>query len=121
MGRTERTVKNRLIACGLVAATMSSCSNLVAKFAFYPDKTSTVPAERLPGFARLVSFETADKLKLQGLLFKHEPPNAAGNIIVYFHGNAGNMYHRIDEATELFDMGADVLVVSYRGRQAQRS
>ena len=36
-------------------------------------------------------------------------------VIIYFHGNAGNLYHRFDHAQQLFEMDQDVLLVSYRG------
>ena len=36
-------------------------------------------------------------------------------MVIYFHGNAGNLYHRIDEASEIYNMGHNVIISGYRG------
>jgi len=39
----------------------------------------------------------------------------ARGTVLLFHGNAGNISHRIDYAKMFFDMGYDTLLVDYRG------
>ena len=43
----------------------------------------------------------------------HPPENARA--ILFLHGNAGNASHRLPNAVELMRLGAEVLVIDYRG------
>ncbi len=43
------------------------------------------------------------------------PSTATDKIVIYFHGNAGNIYHRIPDLIQLKEFGVSVLGVSYRG------
>lgn len=92
-----------------------SCSSMVEKVAFFPDTRTIVPVAELPANCRLVNFDTDDGVKIQALYF--EAPNDARpkRVIIYFHGNGGNMYGRIPAAQRLCTMGVDVFLVSYRG------
>jgi fermentation-respiration switch protein FrsA (DUF1100 family) len=56
---------------------------------------------------------TEDGIEIESLLFTHN--NKSKKFIIYFHGNAGNIYHRIKEATEIYNMGYDLIVSGYRG------
>lgn len=42
-------------------------------------------------------------------------PNGAGPVAVLFHGNGGNISHRLDKARALRGMGYSVLIFDYRG------
>jgi fermentation-respiration switch protein FrsA (DUF1100 family) len=97
----------------LIPLLFCSCENIVNAVSFFPDTKYVIPEEKLPAHISLVTIKTTDGLKIQGLYFHHATKSK--DIIVYFHGNAGNMYHRINESNHLFDIGPDVLVVSYRG------
>jgi fermentation-respiration switch protein FrsA (DUF1100 family) len=90
-----------------------SCEDLVSRFSFFPDTQYIIPKEKLPAYITPVIIGTSDGLNIQGLYFHKN--SSSKHIIIYFHGNAGNMYHRIDEATKLFNIGPDLLLVSYRG------
>ena len=60
-----------------------------------------------------VRFAPADGTKLHGWFAPRENPTA---IILYCHGNAGNVTHRIDAIRALHDrLGAAVFVFDYRG------
>jgi fermentation-respiration switch protein FrsA (DUF1100 family) len=60
-----------------------------------------------------VRFAAADGTKLHGWFAPRENPTA---IILYCHGNAGNVTHRIDAIRALHDrVGAAVFVFDYRG------
>jgi fermentation-respiration switch protein FrsA (DUF1100 family) len=60
-----------------------------------------------------VHFAAADGTKLHGWFAPHENPTA---VILYCHGNAGNVTHRIDAIRALHDrVGAAVFVFDYRG------
>lgn len=58
-------------------------------------------------------FTAADGTKLHGWYVPHENPTA---VILFCHGNAGNVTHRIDAIRALHNhVGASVLVFDYRG------
>ncbi len=60
-----------------------------------------------------VHFAAADGTKLHGWFAPRESPTA---VILYCHGNAGNVTHRIDVIRALHDrVGAAVFVFDYRG------
>ena len=92
---------------------LSSCECMVNSFAFFPDKDSVLSPEKLPPSAQEVTIPTSDGIKIQGIYFKRD--NNPGRVIIYFHGNAGNLYHRIDESVMLMKSGWDVLLIGYRG------
>ncbi|MCU7905266.1 MAG: alpha/beta hydrolase [Candidatus Thiodiazotropha sp. (ex Epidulcina cf. delphinae)] len=59
-----------------------------------------------------VTLVTEDRVKLTGWFLPHKEPRAA---LLFFHGNAGNISHRL-ESLELFHrLGLAVLVIDYRG------
>ena len=43
------------------------------------------------------------------------PPTRPAPVILFFHGNAGNISHRLDLAALLLEAGAGVLLLDYRG------
>ncbi|HEY4759383.1 MAG TPA: alpha/beta hydrolase [Thermoguttaceae bacterium] len=57
-------------------------------------------------------FQAADGTKLHGWYVPHDSPKA---VILFCHGNAGNITHRADILEELNDIGASVLIFDYRG------
>lgn len=57
-------------------------------------------------------FQAADGTRLHGWFVEHEKPRA---VVLFAHGNAGNITHRIDQLLKLRSMGLSVLVFDYRG------
>lgn len=45
----------------------------------------------------------------------HFADPSSDTITIYFHGNAGNLYHRLDDYRHLRRLGTSVFAVSYRG------
>lgn len=84
------------------------------KLTFFPDKFSEIPKENLPEFSEKRLIKTSDGESLHCFYFSHHSTKKHP-LIIYFHGNAGNLYHRFDEATRLYRMNHNVLLVSYRG------
>lgn len=99
----------------IVFLCLSSCDGLVTWMSFHPDRRTIIAESDLPEYIQWVKIRTSDSLTIQGLYFSDKKDSVRSKIVVYFHGNAGNMYHRIREAAKLFEMGYDVLIVSYRG------
>ena len=55
---------------------------------------------------------TRDGIRLQAW---YVPPGPGDPVVLFFHGNAGNISHRLDTLTLLTGLRAGVLMVSYRG------
>ena len=100
----------RYIIC--TGVLLASCNPVVNFFAFHPDNSTTVPADRLPPETREVFFNTEDGARIQALHLSH---TSADTLTIYFHGNAGNVYHRLRDLQLLRQLGTNVLAVSYRG------
>ena len=69
-----------------------------------------------PGDAGLeyedVAITTADGVTLHGW---HIPAAASRGTVLFFHGNAGNISHRLDSIALFHRLGLDVLIPEYRG------
>src|SRR5205085_10691450 len=62
---------------------------------------------------RDVWFKTHDGVRLNGWLFESGDANAP--LVIWFHGNAGNITERSQVAQELRRRGLDILLFDYRG------
>jgi uncharacterized protein len=66
-----------------------------------------------PGLAlEDASFEAADGTRLHGWFMPHDHPRA---VVLFAHGNAGNITHRADLYYALHRLGVAVLAFDYRG------
>ena len=80
---------------------------------YFPDQNLPAPqAVGAPGFS-VVTLNTADGLALTS--WYAAPASSAQPVIVLFHGNAGNIAHRLFKAVPLTGAGAGILLVEYRG------
>jgi len=63
-----------------------------------------------------VFVSTSDKERLHGWYIPatHSPPGARG-VVLFFHGNAGNISHRLDSIGVFNSLGLDTLIIDYRG------
>ena len=59
-----------------------------------------------------VALETSDVLKLHGW---YVPAAQARGVILFLHGNAGNISHRLDSIAIFRELGLDTLIIDYRG------
>ncbi len=57
-------------------------------------------------------FEASDGTKLHGWFVPHARPRA---VVLFAHGNAGNLSHRYDLLQELSRLGVSVMIFDYRG------
>jgi len=81
-------------------------------FIFYPDKVlESTPADYNLTFQEIF-FETPDHLHLHGWYF---PGNHSQPVILFCHGNAGNISHRLDNVRRLLDHNLPVFLFDYRG------
>ena len=69
-----------------------------------------------PGSLRLdfqnVSFETTDGVELSGWFI---PSEGARGVILFCHGNAGNISHRLESIQIFHRLGLDIFIFDYRG------
>ncbi len=105
----------RIIGILAACSCLFSCSSLVNSIAFRPDTVTFIPDRDLPEYVHRENIRTSDSLIIQGLHFSRTAVSPASRLILYFHGNAGNLYGRMGEAGRLFATGCDVLLMSYRG------
>ncbi|MBD3421357.1 MAG: prolyl oligopeptidase family serine peptidase [Chitinivibrionales bacterium] len=89
-----------------------NCNFIINKLAFFPDSEYQFPAEALSEYLEEVFIDTRDGEKLQAYHINHA---ASRKIIIFFHGNAGNLDGRIGDLLKMHELGYSVLGVSYRG------
>jgi len=58
-----------------------------------------------------VSIETTDGVTLHGWFIA----GRSSQVLLFFHGNAGNISHRLDSIRLFQDLGLSVLIIDYRG------
>jgi hypothetical protein len=79
---------------------------------FFPDPfLICTPAEAVLDYED-VWFETADSVRLHGWLV---PAEENSPLMLFCHGNAGNVSHRVDNIRRLHDIGLSVFIFDYRG------
>jgi len=91
---------------------MHGCKPIVNKLAFHPDNVNVIPKNRLPQGIQEITVTTEDEVEITSLYI---PSAGSEKVLIYFHGNAGNIYHRIPSLLQLHEFGVNVVGVSYRG------
>jgi len=81
-------------------------------FAFYPDTSNVIATEKLPANVQEITISTEDQVNITSLYL---PSAGSEKLLIYFHGNAGNIYHRLSDLQQLQSFGVNVIGVSYRG------
>lgn len=85
---------------------------VISSFLFFPEKDFYETPKDYGLKEQDVFISTHDKVRLHGWLF--EVPNSKA-ILLFFHGNAGNISGRLFKAKEWVEKGISVLLVDYRG------
>lgn len=62
-----------------------------------------------------VYFQSGDGVKLHGWFMKGTSASNNGATLLWFHGNAGNLSHRLEHILLLRKLGLDVFIFDYRG------
>lgn len=88
------------------------CRVAVNFFAFHPDRNDLIPIDRLPTGVEERFIHTEDGHRLQCYWLARPEQR---RLLIYFHGNAGNVGHRLPDLITLSEMGFGVLGVGYRG------
>jgi len=87
-------------------------SRFIESQIFFPDPFLICsPAEAVLDYED-VRFEAADGVRLHGWLV---PAEDNSPLMLFCHGNAGNVSHRVDNIRRLHDIGLSVFIFDYRG------
>ncbi len=98
------------IAYGLLLVAMYTFQ---AQFVYFPASTvDATPADAGLVFEE-VSLRTEDGVPLHGWWLPAARP--ARQTLLFLHGNAGNIAHRLDSLRIFHELGVDTLIIDYRG------
>ncbi len=119
MPRSSMSLHSALVFILVVAAAygafvlLVSCSQ--SRLIYFPD----MPSRRLADTPRqigldfeTVEFVTDDGVKLHAWFVPADQPRGT---LLFFHGNAGNISHRLDSLRIFHGLGLDTLILDYRG------
>ena len=81
-------------------------------YVYYPEHTISADPSNIGLEFESVSFETEDRVKLSGWFI---PSEDASGVILFCHGNAGNISHRLESIQIFHRLGLDVFIFDYRG------
>lgn len=103
-----------VVVAGLLGVFMmgSGMDRLIENQIFFPEEFMVDDPGRHGLEYEDLEITTSDKVKLHGWLVEAE---GAGELILFFHGNAGNISHRVDNLVRLHRIGAAVMIIDYRG------
>jgi fermentation-respiration switch protein FrsA (DUF1100 family) len=83
-----------------------------ARILFYPTRALEVFPDQAGLKFREVFFEADDKVKLNGWFV---PSDGARHTVLFCHGNAGNISHRLEKIRFFNELGLNVFIFDYRG------
>jgi fermentation-respiration switch protein FrsA (DUF1100 family) len=100
--------------CAAVWVATIMWSSVVNTLLYFPTRTlDGTPASVGLRYSDL-EIPTSDGQRLHGWWIP-SPRRPAAAHVLFFHGNGGNISHRLDQARALTDAGLDVLLFDYRG------
>ena len=103
------TILTVLLVLGLLAGWLYFTQSSMI---FYPyDDLVATPADWHMQYEE-VSFRSQDEITLHGWFIPHP---ASKGVVLFFHGNAGNISHRGDSIAIFHRLGLDVFIFDYRG------
>ncbi len=83
---------------------------------YHPERTLTATGAELGRKFEDVTFATSDGLRLNGWFFPGtENSHEEGQVVLFCHGNAGNISHRLELCEALLETGVNVFLFDYRG------
>ena len=104
-----------MIAAAVYVAICATVYFMQSSLIFYPNipgRTIIATPENINLSYQDVSFYTEDNIKLHAWFIPNKKAKAT---LLFFHGNAGNISHRLDSIKIFHDLGLNVLIVDYRG------
>ncbi|MBA7714808.1 hypothetical protein ES703_123840 [subsurface metagenome] len=83
-----------------------------SRYVYYPERVLLADPGSIGLDFETVRFETTDGVKLSGWFI---PSDSAKGVILFCHGNAGNLSHRLESIQIFHRLGLDVFIFDYRG------
>jgi uncharacterized protein len=103
---------SRSLSIVTLAAVLTAC-RMEANFIFYPSATIEHTPRQVGLEFEDVFFATRDGVRLNGWFIPHRQ---ARSTLVWFHGNAGNISHRVENIKLLHDkVKINIFIFDYRG------
>ncbi len=87
-------------------------SSMLNQFIFYPDDELFATPAMVGLHARDIWLTTTDDVRIHGWFFPREHARAT---LLFLHGNAGNISHRLDNVRLLLELDVQVFIPDYRG------
>jgi fermentation-respiration switch protein FrsA (DUF1100 family) len=112
---------NMLLTIGIAIVVLYAAACIYVFFAqsqmvFYPTSTIAVtPTELKLGYEDVRIEQSPEEIVHGWYLTAADSTDLAGKTVLFCHGNAGNLSHRMQTAVYLLDMGVNVLMFDYRG------
>jgi alpha-beta hydrolase superfamily lysophospholipase len=101
-----------LIIVGVCALFAGFLFLFQSNYVYHPDRLISANPGNIGLHFENVSFETSDGVRLSGWFIPKE--NASG-VILFCHGNAGNISHRLETIQILHELGLATFIFDYRG------
>jgi fermentation-respiration switch protein FrsA (DUF1100 family) len=96
----------------LLVALMYAMQSRLVHLPNLPGRTLTATPADVGLDYRSVRIEAADGVELHGWFV---PAEDARGTVLFFHGNAGNISHRLDSLRIFNDLGVNTFIIDYRG------
>ena len=97
-----------VVYVGLAGLMFFSQSRLL----YFPSRQLFATPDRIGLIHESVEIRTEDGIKLDGWFL---PAPQKRGVLLFFHGNAGNISHRLESLKIFHDLGLSVLIFDYRG------
>jgi fermentation-respiration switch protein FrsA (DUF1100 family) len=108
----EELLKSLPILLGATLLPTPACAALEQMFLYFPDRELVITPATMRLAYEEVFFSAADGTQLHGWYLPAEPGKP---VLVFCHGNAGTISHRVDNLRLLRQLGLAVFIISYRG------
>lgn len=83
-----------------------------SRYVYYPERVITANPGHIGLTFENVSIQTEDNLTLSGWYI---PKDDSRGVLLFCHGNAGNIGHRLESIRLFHQLGLDILIFDYRG------
>lgn len=101
-----------IIVASICAVSIALVYIFQSRFVYFPIRTLSTNPSSIGLRFEDVYFETEDGVTLHGWFIPHD---GARGVILFCHGNAGNISHRLDSIRVFHRLGLDVFIFDYRG------
>lgn len=108
----DMQIISRFIILLVCVILLFGCKPIVNMLVFHPDNVNVIQNNNLPSGVEEFVVVTEDDVSIKSLYL---PVAGSDKVLIYFHGNAGNIYHRIPSLLQLQRSGLNIVGVSYRG------